>query len=199
MPTIKTLDIAESKYPCGFCSSSPGNERHDLCPSAVESNGKAYRCPCGCERSRQIRCFTCNRRENADTPNPQISTATWRCIDVDACAAELEARLATNPTIAMVRSIARDNGQRFEKPTLPRTSPAARKEGKCLHCGEPTKGGLFRPGHDAAWLSQMVNEIHVQAPGSDSRYQMTLDRVEFMREKGCSEALIAKFQKRVNP
>ncbi|QXJ40722.1 hypothetical protein [Curtobacterium phage Parvaparticeps] len=189
--------VADSIYPCGFCVASPGNERHDLCPSAVESNGRALRCPCGCQRSRQIRCFTCDRREDEHL-GQEVDHATWRCFDLDSCAAALEARLATNPTIALIRSIAREKNERSEKPTLPRTSPAARKSGACLHCGEATKGGLFLPGHDAAWLSQMVKELIASHPADpELRMRMGEDRIDFMREKGCSDALIAKFRKRV--
>lgn len=177
---------------CGFCAFG-GN--HELCPSGVVSmtGEKVWRCGCGCEQSLQVKCLSCGLREleypaEADR---DIDSATWRCKDLDACMMRTELRLASNPTVQMIRSINESNGDRVESPRLPRVGsrPAARpKSGQCLHCGEPTKGGLFLPGHDAAWVSHLVKEVGLGT---------TPDAIaEMMTSKGCSPVLVAKFRKK---
>lgn len=188
----KTVTISPAKLggKCGFCAF--GNA-HQYCPSATLSGDgtRALRCECGCQRSRQVKCFTCDLRE--DVPK-EIDPLTWRCLDQDACAARIETRLSANPAIQQLRQIRLDLDR--EDGSLPtrrqRVARVSRETvtGSCLHCGEPTKGGKFLPGHDAAWLANLV-----KAAQEDLTFdlQTTRDLI-----KSVSEHLLAKFDKRVH-
>lgn len=189
--------------PCGFCSTG---QRHDLCPSGVlNGNGQeVILCACNCEQSQLLRCMDCNNRAQDD-----VDPKTWRCIDHDSCRGRIEHRLANDPIIRQIREIrertaAQATADRAAKRAAA-TDPHSHEElavssgpakapratsGSCLHCGEPTKGGKFLPGHDSTYLSSLIAGI------KEGRF--TLDgTLAMMREQGCSEALQAKLQKRV--
>jgi hypothetical protein len=191
---VEVIDRQDGKGlgTCGFCAFG-GN--HELCPAGVASmgGGKVWRCGCGCPQSRQIKCLSCGNREDEWPAHAEIDATTWRCTDLDACAARVETRLASNPTVAMIRAINDQNGDGTATPRLPRVGarPTARpKEGKCLHCGEPTKGGLFLPGHDAAYLSQTVKALAAQ----EISWPATLEK---WQSQGISEALQTKLRRKV--
>lgn len=60
----------------------------------------------------------------------------------------------------------------------------------CLVTGEPTKGGLFKPGMDARYVSNHVEAVMAKSQTeAQARKQMKSD--------GVSEKLIAKFDKQI--
>ena len=69
----------------------------------------------------------------------------------------------------------------------PATRPATSKT-QCLCCGEPTRGGRFRPGHDSRYLKKLASEI--------TKGRMTL---EAAIETLPTAALADKLRKRVTP
>jgi hypothetical protein len=181
------MEILESKITCGFCSLGG---RHDLCPSGVWSNEKLYRCPCGCERSLEIKCLDCNTRIQDD-----VDPITWKCRDRDACKTEIELRLANNPVIQQIREIRERSKERVTNERQIMKRAAGRPtSGSCLHCGEPTKGGKFLPGHDATWVTEQVAAIKAGTPGDKQRYEDLMARCV---EMGISDALQGKIKKRV--
>ena len=85
----------------------------------------------------------------------------------------------------------RRGGQPARAPKVPGKPGAGRPaSGKCICCGAPTKGGRFLPGHDAKWLSVQVACF---TEGGQDRAEIR----DYMRGRGASDALIAKFEKRV--
>lgn len=61
----------------------------------------------------------------------------------------------------------------------------------CLVTGEPTKGGLFKPGMDARYVSERVTEV---INGKFSAKAEQTARAK-MKKDGVSEKLVAKFDK----
>lgn len=61
----------------------------------------------------------------------------------------------------------------------------------CLVTGEPTKGGLFKPGMDARYVSLRVAEV-VEAKFTQKATAAALAQ---MKKDGVSEALVGKFNK----
>uniref|UniRef100_A0AAU6R6R9 Helix-turn-helix DNA binding domain protein n=1 Tax=Micrococcus phage Olihed TaxID=3092209 RepID=A0AAU6R6R9_9CAUD len=176
--TVKTSKT--SKHDCGFCSSG----HHDKCPGGVLNGNQTevVICPCGCDTPK-LRCLNCNARED-------VNPATWTCNDVDGCTRATTARREKahrdlygdrpSPEARTAREVQ-------ETPKKPR---AARAGGRCVCCDEPTKGGLFLPGHDSRYLSRTVDAIK----GGVVTLDATLDA---WAARGLSEALRGKLQKRV--
>lgn len=197
--THPTVEVGSFNGKCGFCAFG---DSHDRCTTATTNGAgtKVYRCTCGCPRSQMIRCFTCDHREPVEAGN--INPETWRCIDPDECSARIERRLAANPIIRQIREIKEgvaertrtDRAAAAEAAGLPAPRPRAAgpsrpTSGACLHCGEPTKGGKFLPGHDASYIAQAVTAIR---EGSVT-LEATIESWELL---GISEALRAKLAKR---
>ncbi len=179
--TIKTEK--QSAHPCGFCSTGA---RHDLCPGGVLNGNLTEVYLCGCtEHELRVRCLDCNNR-NAD----EVSRETWTCIDAEACTAKREKR-RREADEALYGGRAPE-ARREAKERAPK-APAKPKTGSCLCCGETTGGGLFRPGHDAKYLSRFVDRIK-EDPNPAGALSAALAAWE---AQGISEALRAKLQKRV--
>lgn len=71
-----------------------------------------------------------------------------------------------------------------------KTEKAAKtpKVGKCLVTGEPTKGGLFKPGMDAKYVSLRVAEVM-------EKKATKAQALKRMKDDGTSPTLQAKFEK----
>lgn len=81
---------------CGYCET----KTHDRCPSGVRVKDDAvFQCGCGCSMSRMMRCTECNNRRQEEIGQD------WRCVDRDACAADIERRVSENPIVAKIRTI----------------------------------------------------------------------------------------------
>ncbi len=164
---------------CGFCSTG----HHENCPSGTRNgNGSIHQCRCGCERSTQVKCTDCNSRdpqevnpetwkcidrdgcaariETALNANPtvvkirQIQASSRERIAAER--ADLREKKATHA----LRVVATSGDEQPPAPTpAPRSTrvraPKSPRPCTC-GCGATTKGGLFQPGHDSKYLSQLV-------------------------------------------
>ena len=181
------MEIVLMRTQCGFCAF--GN-RHDLCPSGVYSNHKVHICACDCERANQIKCLECGNRTQ-DELNPQ----TWHCVDLDACRLEIQRQIDNNPTIQQIRELREKSRERVAETRQSQKRATGRPtSGSCIHCGEPTKGGKFLPGHDATWVSEQVAHVGAGTKGDTKRYDELMARCD---ELGVSDALKQKIQKRI--
>lgn len=192
---------------CGFCTwpthaHGPHiieDERLDPstthCPVGVlTQNGTlVLKCECVCSRN-LIKCFDCGVTQRADDKGGEVNPKTWRCIDPDGCQARIQKRLAADPMIQQIREARARASESTRETRVARakaTTPARPNAGKCLHCGEPTKGGLFLPGHDSSFLAAAARDINER--------KRTLEEVTLDWEQlGTSEALRAKLAKRVS-
>lgn len=161
---------------CGFCSTN----NHDRCVGTlVHKVDQIWTCPCTATPSCGApRCVQCGAREHVD-PVKAV------CLDQDACNDQRE-RARRDWLHTNVGSIP-ERARTEHKPTV---TAIKQKVGSCICCGEPTKGGLFLPGHDARWLS---TQVQCWSNGGIDRLEVR----EYMKSRGVSDALLAKFDKRV--
>ena len=181
-PTITTTTTKtekQSPHPCGFCSTG----HHTFCHGGVLNGNQTEVYLCGCqEHDLVVRCLNCGNK----TPG-EVSRETWTCIDVEACTATVaRKRREAYEALFGGRTPAKLSKAREKAPK----APAKPKTGSCLCCDEPTKGGLFLPGHDSRYLSRTVDAIKTGVVTLDA----TLDA---WAARGLSEALRAKLTKRV--
>ena len=198
--TASTASTASTtgRLACGFCASGA----HARCPGTLINGGTLWRCPCTATPSCSVlRCTTCGNREPGTVADSGV------CSDQDACAVAVAA--SRHATLVMLNmddtstdgeaSIGPGPGPgsstsrqpRARAPKVPGKPGAGRPaSGKCICCGAPTKGGRFLPGHDAKWLSVQVACF---TEGGQDRAEIR----DYMRGRGASDALIAKFEKRV--
>lgn len=184
-----------SKHPCGWCQTG----QHARCRTGYwnpKTKSLAI-CPCKQHAGEPVRCRLC--RHEATEGNPLIGDLMI-CQDQDGCAGRLADKADANPTMQMIREIRaalRTSVQTDEqgnevvvvrKTRAERKAEARPKTGKCLCCGEATKGGLFLPGHDARFVSRLAADVESG--------DVTLD---WAREKlaNCSLALQAKFERKL--
>jgi colicin import membrane protein len=122
-----------------------------------------------------------------------VDPDTWTCFDAEGCRALIETRRANNPFLAQLREIK----EKTEMAKIEENKAKAEKAEKakeptfCLVTGEPTKGGLFKPGMDARYVSMRVAEV-VEAnftKKAEAEARATL------KKDGVSEKLVAKFDK----
>lgn len=182
--------VREANALCGFCRFPSKDNPHQWCPVAVANGNGVEIIRCGCEcTAHLVKCMKCGIREPADKTD-RVNPDTWSCVDPDECAAGIERRLAADPTIAMIRKFQESAEVRVRTERTARPASTSRaNSGKCLHCDEPTKGGMFLPGHDASFLSSAIKTI----TAGDATLQQVLDTWEGL---GISEALRGKLQKR---
>lgn len=175
---------------CGHCavghhgSCAVGTVKRD---SSIYPSGVVWICGCeegGCEPGRR-KCSDCGNRVTEE-----VSEETWQCIDRDACHDTIEALRAANPLYAEIQEAYR----RSEMAKVENNKAKAEKAAKvkeptyCLCCGEPTKGGLFLPGHDARHVSTLVESV-------TSKNQTEAAARKSLKDDKVSDALIAKFDK----
>lgn len=172
---------------CGHCNV----KHHDTCPGGVRNgNGSIYLCGCSCARAGVRRCTDCNNR------NLEEVGEDWRCLDRDACAADVARRVAESPIgrflsqrqaersrEAQGDTLAGGEGQTCREP-IARASRGPRSAGRDCLCGceGQTRGGKFLPGHDSKYLNQLTAN-----PGDQSRGLAY----------AVSDAFGAKYEKRV--
>lgn len=181
MITVKETKVGQ--HVCGFCSTGT----HQFCPiGVVNGDGvTVYRCPCSCNEG-QARCLNCRNLGAEDEVDP----TTWLCIDLDDCSARREEkRRKALGNLGEFLEARKDPGAPEGREKAPR-APRRAASGSCLCCGEATGGGRFRPGHDSRYLSMVVGSVKEQGASVDGI-------AAIMAQEGCSEALIAKFRKRV--
>lgn len=177
---------------CGFCSVGVHPVgKHPHCPRAIRNGvnapNKIITCECpvdGCG-DQVLRCLDCKTEEEG-----AIDPADWSCFDRSECRARIQARMDSNPLIQQLREVrstamARVANEKAEKAEKKAATP---KTGNCVHCGEPTKGGKFLPGHDAAYVSTLVQDA-LATPGNEAKNRQ--------RAVDASEALGKKFDKSI--
>lgn len=182
---------------CGFCSS--GN--HSNCvvgmwatPVKDYPPGTAvWICKCdepGCNAG-GIKCMDC-KTQNADLVDPE----TWKCLDRDACRATIQARRDANPLFDDLREAKERATMAKIEENAAKSEKVAKEKPKtfCLVTGEETKGGLFKPGMDARYVSievqKNVDANFTKAAEAASRKKL--------KDDGVSEKLVAKFDKQLN-
>lgn len=181
----------EKQILCGYCKT----ETHQYCPRATRGMGpnpKIWLCPCDapeCGGGSRLRCLECKTEKPG-----RVDPTRWVCYDGVECNARVETRLAANPAVQLMRdmketAMARANAIRPATKTAPaKRAAAAPKSGVCLVTGKPTSGGLFAPGMDARYISQLVTSVvEKEISVVDARKQLKSD--------GVSDALQAKFEK----
>lgn len=173
------------KSPCGFC----GTGSHESCAVGTLKPTKdaVWVCPCCGVGNRK--CLNCNNR-NTD----EVSADTWTCLDSVACRSLVDTKRNSDPFYAKLREARKKatmaKAENTEKKSTARAK-AEPKVGKCLVTGEPTKGGLFKPGMDARYVSIQVNSV------VDANFTKTAEDKarKQMKSDGVSESLIGKFDK----
>lgn len=173
---------------CGFC----GTGSCEQCPGATRGMqrpvAKIWPCSCTvCKGGEKLRCLDC---KNA-TPG-EVNPDSWACYDRDACTASRTARMKANPAYQIIDEIEEHKMARVAAKTAEKAprAAAAPKTGTCLVTGEPTKGGLFKPGMDARYVSQRVQEVMDREVGVVAQRKR-------IKADGVSEALQAKFEKQL--
>lgn len=171
---------------CGFCLDNKCGGEHG-CVGAIwwDQSKQLYICPCACNQG-HTRCTRCGARD------VEVTAHTSQCIDIDGCDTTLSIKRANNPSYqallkarAKVTNSARPSAT--EATPRPKANPAG---GKCICCGEATRGGLFLPGHDARYVSAQADAF-IEAEG-DAKGAL-LDTLEAQ----LSPKLMAKFVARV--
>lgn len=192
---MATTTTAQKTITCGFCDTGA----HGLCPGGVRNgDGTIVLCVCperynpGNCNAGIVRCTDCQNRRSGE-----VNTDTWKCIDRDACAAEQQRKVDSNPFVQQMAKV-RAAREALERSAPTRTAPSAPRSSEtperprevsssgsraclCL-CGGHTKGGKFLPGHDSKYLNALVAN-----PGDESR---TL-------AYAVSDAFGAKYEKRI--
>lgn len=181
---------------CGFCNDGKHENcavgtkhigRHDKYP-----NGVVWACRCtdgGCTTGRR-KCAYCNNR-NTHEVNPE----TWECFDTDFCRATVEAKRENDPFTHQLREIQEKAkmAKIEENKTKAEKAEKAKEPTFCLVTGEPTKGGLFKPGMDARYVSLQVASV------ADANFTAKSEQAarSKMKKDGVSEKLVAKFDKQL--
>lgn len=154
---------------CTYCR----HNQHQQCPGAIRIPATERVIICKCCVPESGMCTTCGSRGVGE-----IDPITWYCLDRYACSARVQQRCEQSPLYQMLQDARLDGAakrrrQRLEiariQTELPTDEidsfalrgngrprgPARPKSGACLCCGEPTKGGKFRPGHDAKYKGKL--------------------------------------------
>ena len=175
-------------YICGFCNTN----FHDGCKPAAR-NGSAAPNPivfCGCpvcaDKKEHPRCIECGNGTEQD-----VDPAIWTCIDQTGCQARIKTKVDADPVIQNIRAVrssamVKVAEQKAESAAT--RAPAAPKVGKCLVTGEPTKGGKFKPGMDARYVSIKVADT---LAGKTTEAKVITE----MQGHGLTEVLQGKFRK----
>lgn len=130
-------------------------------------------CACGCEYSRGAACKECLRKGmNLDDHG--------QCVNRRDCANAILAASAASRAERARRAA-------VEPPKRHGGSSTAQKRPCTCGCGETTGGGLYRPGHDARHVSNLVKQVKAG--------ELTL--AEATKAVAHSEKLIAKLEKAV--
>lgn len=174
----------ENPTPCGFCTT--GN--HNRCVLAIAKAIKGATWVCQCTTcgggTKRVVCMKCRNDIGDDIGDDRY------CIDRTACSARVASRLAADPLIQQISRI-RENimtAQAEGKTTS--TKAKVVKVGKCLVTGEPTKGGKFKPGMDAKYVSLRVEEVMSgKVKESDARQRLVKETE--------SEPLLNKFNRSI--
>lgn len=110
-------------------------------------------CACSCHDDWNLpRCTECLEV----LPAADVAIPTARCSDRPACAFRVEKLL-----IERAPDYVRASRKQVKTQTVKRYTAVAdrTRTGQCHHCGAPTKGGQFAPGHDAKLKGDLNREV----------------------------------------
>lgn len=118
-------------------------------------------------------CHSCNRRfplmakptHNWSFDGDAIDPRTGTCVDRVACDEMVEMRRETS-TLRKELRMPRRSANANDAATEQEPKAARVKEGTCEHCGTPTKGGKFAPGHDAILKGQLT-KVYLDREAAD--------------------------------
>lgn len=142
---------------CGWCADSI----HDGCKVVIRvrvaSGTRLWFCACPeCQgKADQPWCLSCRATGDVDP-------VAWSCRDQVACKSRVQQQLDDDPVvqrIEQIRESAKMAKVEQQKAATETKAAAAPKVGKCLVTGEPTKGGKFKPGMDARYVSIKVASV----------------------------------------
>lgn len=143
---------------------------HARCRGAILQNQTLVVCSCPSHEGEPGRCINCGIQ------NDMVDLATRHCTDPEGCVERVETKRRNNPLHTMLQEVqqvaqatkaAKAPAKAKAEPKAPRVARA--KVGRCQHCGEPTKGGLFVPGHDAKLKGQLAKIVETTTGESVKR------------------------------
>lgn len=171
IPTEVAAAVAEPKKKAkpptqilfGRCRDEDAN--HAACRGAIRQGRPPVVITCSCpnHEGEPPKCIDCGGVGVVDS-------VTRTCTDVEGCLEAVRAKQRDNPLHQMLQeAVVAGQATRAAKkapagsstPRPPRANGSAprSKEGRCQHCGDPTKGGLFAPGHDAKLKGQLAKVV----------------------------------------
>lgn len=181
---------AYMKLVCGYCAVN----NHESCKRGIRSGqGNIMLCPCGIpyhkdRAENEIQCTECHT-----TDRDELDERLWLCADTTTCVQRIIAVLKQNPNMQLMHEAYITSGERVQQERAARPvrsrNPSRPSDGKCLCCGEPTRGGLFLPGHDARLCAMKAEEVRQGA-----------DPIQVLAEfktLGVSDALYAKLERKL--
>ena len=138
---------------------------HALCPVTTwGERGRLHRCSCSCHDDHNA-CTLCH----CSGDEFELDPVTRQCADRESCTERNAARIAAHPKIQRYRELDRLTAERrAEEEALltpeerqarvdrKRSGRATPGGGRCQHCGEATRGGLFLAGHDAKLKGELM-------------------------------------------
>lgn len=134
------------------------DEHHRRCRGALRQGAdRLVLCSCPNHQGEDARCTDCGEQ------SPVVDLATRRCTDPEGCRDRVETKQRANPLHTMLQEV-QQVAQASKATKTPAKAMTARKRtaeprpktGRCQHCGETTKGGLFVAGHDAKLKSALA-------------------------------------------
>lgn len=147
MPAIKKAEVRPLVL-FGTCRGQDDN--HGRCRGAIQQKQALVVCSCPNHEGESPRCVNCG------VQNDVVDSTTRRCLDPEGCAGRVDSKQRANPLHTMLQEV-QQVAQASKAAKAPakamtarkRTEVARPKTGRCQHCGEATRGGLFVAGHDA--------------------------------------------------
>ena len=128
------------KHNCGFCSTN----NHEHCAVVISNRGELWYCPCSCAKSlERVERRTEQAKRNLDFRKSNKSGRKTTPAVQTPTAGASPSHDQTDPETTPARA-----------PRAPR--PAAHTPPCRCGCGETTKGGNYRPGHDSRHLTRLT-------------------------------------------
>lgn len=161
-PTDKKLKAKPpAKILFGRCRDEDAN--HASCRGAIRQGKPSVVITCSCPNhdGEPPKCIDCGGTDVVDS-------ATRTCTDVEGCLEAVRAKQRANPLHQVLQEVivAGQNARAVKAAAkapgtaTPRAARVVRpKVGRCHHCGEETKGGLFVSGHDAKLKSELAKTV----------------------------------------
>lgn len=179
---------ATTEFLTGWCSSAKlieegrmpttgdPDELRAKCPIViVGANGIAHRCSDPSHEGVDVSniCKTCGYKSDTG------EVTDYACVETEECTARVRDRLMASPTYRLLQECR----EASERANVERNaSRPGKAPGRCEHCGEATKGGRFRMGHDAKLKSQLMGS---------AREGSAADLAELLARKWVNEKWVA--------